>query len=311
MAFTRLLNRIGFKKGSPGQPEQFRSAEEAESPEGGGASGGLSKELVKKAESEAARAESARLAGEVSVLFNVQNLEKPADDRAANKYYDKGSLEAVQFNVAAAKEKLNGLMNEVEADYQAGRISERDMSVVQKAMREAYEAAKYPLGKHTFRTSGHNAVIQNLTGFMESKLDSLQQTARDRISLRNLLTEQDPGIPPEARINLPANLIQARNRNGQAQDYGTYIRERSIGENEFRAATGDGVGPAEALNGRFVPQRRDIYGAGPGGQEMVVAQIQNFEVELPGGEKQQRARRVDFGPDGNPTAINLAEPLGA
>jgi hypothetical protein len=202
-------------------------------------------------------------------------------------------------------------MQEVEASYQAGQISEKDMSAVQKAMRAVYETAKYPLERHTFKTGGHNAVIRDLTGFMESKLDNLQQTARDRISLRNLLTAQDRSIPPEARINLPANLIQARNRNGQVQDYGTYIRERSIGENEFRAATGDGVGPAEALNGRFVPQRRDIYGAGPGGQEMVVAQIQNFEVELPGGEKQQRARRVDFGPDGNPTAINLAEPLGA
>lgn len=202
-------------------------------------------------------------------------------------------------------------MHEVEASYQGGQISEKDMSTIQKAMRAAYEVAQYPLQRHTFKTGGHNAVIRGLTDFMGRSLDNLQQTARDRISLRNLLKAQDASVSPEAKINLPANLIQARNRNGQAQDYGTYIRERTIGENEFRAADGSGVGPAEALNGRFVPQRRDIYGVGADGQEMVVAQIQNFEVQLPSGEKQQRARRVDFGPDGNPTAINLVESLVA
>lgn len=309
MALTRFLKAVGIEKKPTRGAEQLRSTEEVEHLEGGGASGGLSQERVVKAESEATQAESRRYAAEVSVLFNVQNLEKPADDRAVNKYYDRGSLEAVQYNVAAAKERLNALMNEVEADYQAGKISERDMSSVQRAMRESYDAAKYPLEKHTFKTGGHNAVIRNLTGFMESKLNNLQQTARDRISLRNLLTEKDGTVPPEARINLPSNLTQARNRDGQAQDYGIYIRERTIAERDFRAADGSGIGPAEALNGRFVPQRRDIYGTDTNGQEAVVAQIQNFEVALPNGEKQQRARRVDFGPDGAAVGINLVEPL--
>lgn len=54
-------------------------------------------------------------------------------------------------------------MQEVEASYQAGQISEKDMSAVQKAMRAVYETAKYPLERHTFKTGGHNAVIRDLT----------------------------------------------------------------------------------------------------------------------------------------------------